>query len=155
VVIVGAGRVGATFAYTLLLSGLVGEIVLIDVDRERAKGEVMDLNHAMSLARPVRLWAGDYEDCAGADVVAITAGVSQRPGDTRLDLVKRNAAILREILPQITAHNQSGILLIATNPVDVLCCLARLGLSHPESHRIGDGSGYGPVPLSAGPAPGS
>ena len=82
VVIIGAGRVGATFAYTLLFSGLVGEIVLIDVDRERAKGEVMDLNHAMSLARPVRIWAGDYEDYAGADVVVITAGVSQRPGDT-------------------------------------------------------------------------
>ncbi|GAG13361.1 unnamed protein product, partial [marine sediment metagenome] len=115
VAVVGAGRVGSTFAYALLLSGLVGEIVLIDVDRKRAEGEAMDLNHAMPLSHTTRIWAGDYPDCAGADVIVIAAGTAQRPGETRLDLVKRNAAIFQTIIPRIAAHNQMGILLVATN----------------------------------------
>src|SRR5438309_4277919 len=91
VAVVGVGNVGSTFAYALLLSGLAAEIVLIDVNRARAEGEAMDLNHAVPFSHPTRIWAGDYGDCAGAVVTVITAGANQKPGETRLDLVKRNA----------------------------------------------------------------
>lgn len=135
VAVVGAGNVGATFAYALVLNGLVGEIVLIDIDRERAEGEAMDINHAVPLSNPVRVWAGDYAGCAGADVVVVTAGAAQRPGETRLDLVKKNAGIFREVIPSITEHNETGILLIATNPVDALS-YAAWKLSGFPSHRV-------------------
>ena len=120
VAIVGVGNVGATFAYSLMLSGLAAEIVLIDQNHARTEGEAMDLNHAVPFAAPVRVWAGDYADCAGAAVTVITAGAAQKPGETRLDLVKKNANIFRQIVPQIARHNPEGIILVATNPVDVL-----------------------------------
>src|ERR671933_2429970 len=120
VAVVGAGNVGSTFAYALLLSGLAAEIVLIDANRARAEGEAMDLNHAVPFATATRIWAGDYADCAGAVVTVVAAGANQKPGETRLDLVKRNAAIFAEVVPQVARHNPDGLLLVATNPVDVL-----------------------------------
>jgi len=140
IAVVGAGKVGSTFAYALLLNGLVGEIVLIDVDHKRAEGEAMDLNHAMPLSHPTSIWAGDYPDCAGADVVVVAAGTAQRPGETRLDLVKRNAAIFKDIIPRITAYNTTGILLIATNPVDVLSYVTWKVSSFPSRRVIGSGT---------------
>jgi L-lactate dehydrogenase len=120
VAIVGVGNVGATFAYTLLLSGLAPEIVLVDVNRLRAEGEAMDLAHGVPFAAPSRVWAGDYADCAGAAVTVITAGAAQRPGETRLELSKRNTAIFRQIVPRVAEANPEGIIVVATNPVDVL-----------------------------------
>ena len=120
VAIVGVGNVGATLAYTLLLSGIAPEIVLIDVNRARAEGEAMDLNHSVPFAPPARVWAGDYDDCAGAIATVITAGAAQRPGESRLDLAKRNATIFRQIVPSVAEANPEGIILVATNPVDVL-----------------------------------
>ena len=120
VAIVGVGNVGATFAYTLLLSGLATEIVLVDVNRERAEGEAMDLVHGVPFAPPVRVWAGGYEDCAGAIVTVITAGAAQRPGESRLELSRRNTAIFRQIVPAVARANPNGIIVVATNPVDVL-----------------------------------
>ena len=140
IAIIGAGNVGATFAYSLLLSGLATEIVLIDNNRAKAEGEAMDLNHAMPLSRPVRVWAGSYEDCASAVITVITAGAAQRPGETRLDLVQRNTAIFREIVPNIIRHNPHGILLIATNPVDVLTYAALKISGLPRNHVIGSGT---------------
>lgn len=140
VAVVGAGRVGSTFAYALLLSGLVGEIVLVDIDRRRAEGEAMDLSHAMPLSHTTRIWAGDYPDCAGADVIVIAAGTAQRPGETRLDLVKRNAAIFQTIIPRITASNQMGVLLVATNPVDVLSYVTWRVSGFPSRRVIGSGT---------------
>jgi len=140
VAVVGAGQVGSTFAYALLLNGLVGEIVLIDINYKRAEGEAMDLNHAMPLSHPTRIWAGDYPDCARADVVVVAAGTAQRPGETRLDLVKRNAAIFKDVIPRITAHNTTGILLIATNPVDVLSYVAWKVSGFPSQRVIGSGT---------------
>jgi L-lactate dehydrogenase len=140
VVVVGAGQVGTTFAYALLLSGLVGEMALIDVNRERLEGEVMDLNHAVPLSNPMRIWAGDYPDCAGADVVVVAAGTAQREGETRLDLVKRNTRIFADIIPRITEHNRQGILLIATNPVDVLSYAAWKLSGFPAQRVIGSGT---------------
>lgn len=140
IAVVGAGNVGATFAYALLLSGLASEIVLIDKNREKAEGEAMDLNHAVPFSHPTRIWPGDFSDCAGAAVTVLTAGALQARGETRLDLAGRNAAIWREIIPQIVQHNPGGILLIATNPVDVLT-YATLKLSGlPAERVIGSGT---------------
>lgn len=140
VVVVGAGQVGSTYAYAMLLEGVVGEIVLIDVNRERAEGEAMDLNHAVPLSHSIRIRVGDYSDCAGADIVMIAAGVSQRPGETRLQLLQRNAAIFRDIVPRITAHDMDGILLVATNPVDVLSYVAWKVSGFPAERVIGSGT---------------
>jgi L-lactate dehydrogenase len=140
VAVVGTGNVGATFAYALLLSGLAAEIVLIDSNRAKAEGEAMDLNHAVPFAHPTRVWAGDYSDCAGASVIVLAAGAGQKPGETRLDLVHKNAAIWREIIPQIVKNNNSAILLIATNPVDVLTYVTRKLSDLPSRQVIGSGT---------------
>jgi L-lactate dehydrogenase len=138
--IVGAGNVGATYAYALLLSGLASEIVLIDAYRAKAEGEAMDLNHAVPFAHPTRVWAGDYPDCAGSAITVLTAGAGQKPGETRLDLVNRNAAIWRQIIPEVVKQNPSGLLLIATNPVDVLTHLAWKLSGLPPQQVIGSGT---------------
>ena len=135
IAIVGTGNVGSTFAYTLLLSGLASEIVLIDANQARAEGEAMDLNHAEPFARPTQIWAGDFPDCAGAAVTVIAAGSGQKPGETRLDLLQRNADIFAQIVPRIARHNPDGILVIATNPVDVLTW-ASLKLSGLPPQRV-------------------
>jgi len=140
VAIVGVGNVGATFAYALLLSGLASEVALIDLDRARAEGEAMDLNHAMPFAHPTRIWAGDYSDCAGADMTVIAAGAAGKPGETRLDLVEKNATIFNHIVPEVARHNPNGILLIATNPVDVLTYAAWKLSGLPAQRVIGSGT---------------
>jgi L-lactate dehydrogenase len=140
VAVIGAGFVGATFAFALLQSGLASEIVLIDANRAKAEGEAMDLNHAVPLARPARIWAGDYADCQGATVTVVTAGSAQRPGETRLDLSARNVEIFRSIIPQIAQHNPDGIILIATNPVDVLTYATWKLSGLPRERVIGSGT---------------
>jgi L-lactate dehydrogenase len=137
---VGVGNVGATFAYALLLSGLAAEIVLIDANRARAEGEAMDLNHTVPFAYPTRVWAGDYCDCAGAVVTVLAAGGNQKPGETRLDLLKKNASIWRNIVPEVARHNPEGILLVATNPVDVLTYAAWKLSGLPPERVIGSGT---------------
>jgi L-lactate dehydrogenase len=140
VAIVGAGNVGSTFAYALLLNGLAAEIVLIDANRAKAEGEAMDLNHAMPFAHPTRIWAGDYSDCAGAAVTMLAAGAGQKPGQSRLDCIQANARIWREIVPQIAQHNPRGILLVATNPVDVLTYAAWKLSGLPAQRVLGSGT---------------
>src|SRR5215213_1644231 len=140
IVIIVAGHVGATLAYSLVLDGLAPEIVLIDQDQRRAEGEAMDLNHAVPFSTPCRIWAGGYEDCAGASVVVLTAGAGQKPGETRLVLATRNAAVFRDIVPRITAINPDAILLVATNPVDVLTYLTWKLSGLPTNRVIGSGT---------------
>jgi L-lactate dehydrogenase len=140
IAIVGAGNVGATFAYSLLMSGLASEIVLIDANHAKAEGEAMDLNHAMPLGRPARIIAGSYEDCTGAIITVVTAGSAQRPGESRLDLLQRNTAIFKQIIPNIVKHNPDGILLIATNPVDILTYVALKISGLSRNHVIGSGT---------------
>ena len=140
VVVVGAGNVGATFAYALLFRGLAAEIVLIDANHARAEGEAMDLNHAEPFTNPTRVWAGTYDDCAGAAIVVVCAGAGQRPGETRLDLVKRNADIFAKIIPEVVQRNPEGILLIATNPVDVLTQVSQKLSGLPVNRVIGSGT---------------
>ncbi len=140
VAIVGTGNVGATFAYSLLMSGLASEIVLIDANVSKAEGEAMDLNHAVPMHSPTRIWTGAYEDCAGAVITVITAGSAQRPGETRLDLIQRNAAIFRSIVESIVKFNPNGIILVATNPVDVLTYATWKFSGLPANRVIGSGT---------------
>jgi L-lactate dehydrogenase len=140
ITIIGAGNVGATFAYALMLSGLCTEIVLVDANYRKAEGEVMDLNHAVPLAHPTRIRAGGYPDCAGSAITVVTAGTAQKPGETRLDLVKRNAAILKSIIPEVVANNPGGMLLIASNPVDILSQVSLILSGLPDNKVIGSGT---------------
>lgn len=119
-VVIGTGMVGATFAYTAVMKGLISELVLIDVDHQRAEGEAMDLNHCLPFASPMKIYAGDYSDCVGAHIIVITAGAPQKPGQTRLELAQTNTKIMQDIIQRVIHYNSDTILLVATNPVDVL-----------------------------------
>ncbi|MEJ8840669.1 L-lactate dehydrogenase [Ramlibacter sp. AN1133] len=140
VAVVGAGRVGSTFAYTLAASGLVREIVVADADLARAEGEAMDIAQSVPFHRPVRVRAGSLRDAAGAAVTVITAGAAQRPGEPRTALVQRNVEVLRGILDEVVAANPDGLLLIATNPVDALTCAALRMSGLPPGRVIGSGT---------------
>ncbi len=140
VAVVGTGSVGATFAYALLFSGLAAEIVLINRDRDKAEGEAMDLTHAVPFTHPTRVWAGDYPDCAGAAVTVLTAGSAQGDNDSRLDLVEKNGAIFRDIVPEVARHNPDGMILVATNPVDALAYAAWRLSGLPPERVIGSGT---------------
>lgn len=139
-VVGGGGRVGATFAYALVLSGLASRIVLVDAHRARAEGEAIDLMHGSPFVRPVEVKAGGYEDCAEADIIVVTAGAAQSPGETRLDLLRRNVTIFREVIPAVTRGNDSGILLVVSNPVDVLTHAAWELSGWPPGRVIGSGT---------------
>ena len=121
IVLVGTGMVGMSFAYSALNQAVCDELVLVDIDKRRAEGEAMDLNHGVAFApSSMKITAGDYSDCADADIVVICAGVSQKPGESRLDLLKRNTAVFQSIISPITHSGFSGIFLVATNPVDIM-----------------------------------
>lgn len=140
VTVIGAGFVGSTTAYTLMISGLVSELVIIDVNKDKAEGEVMDLNHGMQFVRPVRVQRGDWSDCAGSDMIIITAGANQKPGETRIDLVSRNTAIFKSIISEIIKYNTSCILLVVTNPVDILTYVTWKLSGFPADRVIGSGT---------------
>ena len=121
VVLIGTGMVGMSYAYSLLNQNVCDEMVLIDLDKKRAEGEAMDLNHGLAFSGSnMKIYAGEYEDCRDADIAVICAGVAQRPGETRLALLKRNAKVFRSIVEPITASGFDGIFLVATNPVDIM-----------------------------------
>ena len=140
VAVVGTGAVGSTFAFGLLLSGLASEILLVDANERKAEGEAMDLMHAVPFARNARVWSGPIDDCRGAAVTVVAAGAAQRPGETRIDLVQKNAAIFRQLVPQIAEANPDGIILVATNPVDVLSYLTWRISGLPSERVIGSGT---------------
>ncbi len=133
--IIGCGFVGSTIAYTLMDHGLFSEMVLIDVDRNKAEGEAMDLNHGLPFIGPMKIYAGDYSDLSDAYVIIIAAGTGQREGETRIELVHRNVAIFKSIIPQITEVNRECILLIVSNPVDILTYVS-LKLSGFDSNKV-------------------
>jgi len=141
VVIIGVGRVGATAAFALLHTGLVGELVLIDQDPARAEGEAMDLAHATPLLTPARVWAGDFAEAREADIAIIAAGrASATRDESRLDLVGDNVRVTEEIVDRLDAVGFTGILLVATNPVDVLTRVAQLRSHQPAARVIGSGT---------------
>jgi L-lactate dehydrogenase len=140
ITVVGAGLVGSTTAYTLMISGLFSELVLIDLNSEKAKGEVMDLSHGMPFVRPVRITNGSYADCADSDIIIISAGANQKPGETRIDLVHKNTAIFKSIIREIIKYNADCILLVVTNPVDILTYVTWKISGFPKEKVIGSGT---------------
>lgn len=140
VTIIGAGFVGSTTAYTLMISGLVSEIVLIDINKEKTDGEVMDLNHGILFSRPVKIYQGDYSDCSGSDIIIISAGASQKEGETRIDLVHKNTSIFKSIVNKIINYNKDCILLVVTNPVDILTYVTYKISGFPKNKVIGSGT---------------
>lgn len=140
VAVVGCGFVGSSSAFALMMSGLFSEMVLIDADRERAEGEALDISHGMPLARPMKIYAGGYDDVTDAAIIVVTAGANQKPGETRLDLVKKNVAIFKSIMPEISKRKYKGILLIVANPVDILTYTAVKYSGLPSSRVIGSGT---------------
>lgn len=122
VVLIGTGMVGMSFAYALVnQGGICNELVLIDVNKERANGEAMDLNHGLAFAKSnMKIYAGEYSDCKDADIIVIAAGVAQKEGETRLDLLQRNTEVFRSIITPVVKSGFDGIFLVATNPVDIM-----------------------------------
>ena len=133
--VIGCGFVGASIAFSLMQKGIFSELVLIDANREKAEGEAMDLSHGLPYTASMRIYAGDYDDVADCAMVIVTAGANQKPGETRLDLIGKNVAILKSIIPQLTSRNFKGILMIVSNPVDVLT-YAAWRLSGLPAHRV-------------------
>ncbi|MEH7459572.1 L-lactate dehydrogenase [Bacillus sp. JJ1127] len=141
VVLVGTGAVGCSYAYCMINQGVAEEFVLVDVNEAKAEGETMDLSHAVPFApAPTRVWKGSYEDCKEADLVVITAGLPQKPGETRLDLVEKNAKIFKQIVRSIMDSGFDGIFLIATNPVDILTYVTWKESGLPKERVIGSGT---------------
>lgn len=141
--IIGSGLVGSTSAYAMVMRGVGREIVLVDQNRERAFAEADDILHAAPFAHPLNVVAGDYGDLAGCRVVVISAGVNQRPGESRVQLLERNAQVFRQVVPRILDHAPEAVLLIATNPVDVMTHLTAEIAAHeglPEGRVIGSGT---------------
>ncbi|WP_017755783.1 L-lactate dehydrogenase [Calidifontibacillus oryziterrae] len=121
IALIGTGFVGSSYAFALLNQGIAEELVLIDVNKEKSEGDSMDLNHGLPFApSAMKIWHGDYSDCRDADLVVITAGTNQKPGETRLDLLERNTNIFRAIVTEVMASGFNGVFLVATNPVDIL-----------------------------------
>ena len=140
IAIIGAGKVGSTFAFSLLISGIAREIVLIDKNESLAIGECMDLNHAISFVHPTKIYAGGYEGCKDADIVVITAGANQKPDQTRTDLVQKNVEIFKEIIPSIIRYTTTAFLLVVTNPVDILTYVTLKLSGFPPNKVIGSGT---------------
>lgn len=140
VAVIGCGFVGAASAFALMESGLFSEMVLIDANKDKAEGEALDISHGLPFAKPMQIYSGDYKDIADAAVIIVTAGAGQKPGETRLDLVKKNVGIFKSIIPQISEVNKDAIMLIVANPVDILTYTAWKLSGYPENRVFGSGT---------------
>lgn len=140
VAVIGCGFVGATSAFSLIQTGLFSEMVLIDANAKKAEGEAMDLSHGSAYLTPMNIYAGTYDDIVDAGIIVITAGANQKPDETRLDLVKKNVQIFKSIIPEIKKRNCEGILLIVSNPVDILTEVALKLSGFPSNRVIGSGT---------------
>lgn len=140
IAVIGCGFVGSSSAFAIMQSGLFSEMVLIDADKMRAEGEAMDINHGVSFARAMNIYAGDYDDIADAAIIVITAGANQKPDETRLDLIAKNAKIMKSIVGEIKKRDFEGILLIVSNPVDILTYIAWKESGYPAHRVIGSGT---------------
>ena len=138
--IIGCGFVGASIAYALMQKGTFSEIVLLDANEKKAEGEAMDISHGLPFAHAMDIYAGRYEDIRDASVIIITAGANQRPGETRLDLVQKNAGIMKSVIREIKRVRCEGILLIVSNPVDILTYVALKESGFPPARVIGSGT---------------
>ena len=138
--IIGCGNVGATTAYSLVLDRTFSEIVLIDINSKKAAGEAADLNHGLPFIAPMSIYAGDYSDLSDASIIIITAGANQRPGQSRTDLVRENVKIFNTIVENIIKYNTDAILLVVTNPVDILTYVTWKQSGFPAERVIGSGT---------------
>lgn len=138
--VIGCGFVGAATAFCLMQSGLFLEMVLIDADNERAEGEALDISHGVPFAAPLKIYAGDYDDIVDAAVIIITAGANQREGETRLDLINNNAGIMKSVISEISKRECGGIILVVSNPVDILTYTAVKYSGFTENRVIGSGT---------------
>ncbi len=141
VVLVGTGFVGMSMAYSMLNRGGINELVLIDIDKEKTKGEEMDLSHGLPFApQKMTIKAGDYSDCSDAEIVVITAGVAQKPGQSRLELASTNAKIIKQITKDIVASGFNGVFIVASNPVDLMTYIVYKESGFPKNKVIGSGT---------------
>ena len=140
VAVIGTGFVGSSSAFALMQSGLFSEMGLVDVMKEKAEGEAMDINHGAALCNPMNIYAGDYADIKDAAIIVLTAGANQKPGETRLDLLKKNISIHSSIVAEIRKQNCEGILIVVANPVDVLTLYAQKYSGMPENRVFGSGT---------------
>ena len=140
VAIIGCGFVGAASGFALMESGLFSEMVLLDANKDKAEGEAYDIAHGIPFGRPMKIYAGDYDDIADAAIIIVTAGANQKPDETRLDLVHKNVEIFKSIIPEIAKRNYQGVLLIVANPVDILTYTALKLSGFPENRVIGSGT---------------
>lgn len=140
-VVIGAGFVGSTTAYTLMCGGLFKEIVIIDINRNKAEGDAMDIAHGVSFVRPVDVYCGSYSDCHDADIIIITAGANQKPDETRLELLKKNSSIIRDVVENIMKYAPDDIILLTvSNPVDILSYITYKISGLPSNRVIGSGT---------------
>ncbi|MCI8428074.1 MAG: L-lactate dehydrogenase [Lachnospira sp.] len=140
VAVIGCGFVGSASAFALMQSGLFSEMVLLDSDTQKAEGEALDISHGTPFARPMKIYAGSYDDIVDAAIIVVTAGANQKPGETRLDLVKKNVEIFKNIIPQISQRECHGIILVVSNPVDILTYTALKISGFPSNRVIGSGT---------------
>lgn len=140
VVVIGAGFVGSTVAFTLMHSSLISEMVLIDINTKKVEGEVMDLNHGLPFVKPMVIKAGEYKDCRDADVIIMTAGPSMGPGETRLTLAHKNCKIMQSVMESISKYTKDAIVLVATNPVDILTYVAANAVDYNQNKIFGSGT---------------
>ena len=141
VAIIGCGFVGSTAAYAMLIKEVANEIVLIDISREKAEGHAMDLEQGIQFVRGAEIrYSDNYEACSGADVIVITAGLAQKEGETRLDLVNKNAKLFREMVPKIAEHNNNAVIIVVSNPVDIITYLTLRHSGFPKERVFGTGT---------------
>ncbi|MBW9147231.1 L-lactate dehydrogenase [Clostridium sp. CM028] len=138
--IIGAGFVGSTTAFALMTGGLASEIVIVDINKEKAEGEAMDLSHGASFVRPIEITSGEYSDTKDSDIVIITAGIGQKPGETRLTCISKNLKIFQSIVPEVVKFSPNSILLVVSNPVDVLTYITYKLSGFPSNRVIGSGT---------------
>lgn len=140
IVILGAGNVGATIAYTLTVDGMASEIVLIDINTDKAKGEAMDILQGTPFSPPVNIYAGSYENAADADIVIVTVGLARKPGQTRIDLAQKNVDIIKSVIPQVVKYAPNAVYVVVSNPVDILTYAIIKTSGLPENQVIGSGT---------------
>lgn len=140
IIVVGNGAVGSSYTFALVTQNIAQEIGIIDIDKDKAEGDAIDLSHALAFTSPKKIYAANYSDCHDADIVVITAGAAQKPGETRLDLVNKNLKIFKIIVEEIVASGFDGIFLIATNPVDILTYATWKFSGFPKHKVIGSGT---------------
>lgn len=138
--IIGAGFVGSTTAYALMMEGLANEIIIVDINKEKALAEALDLSHGASFVKPVNIISGDYSDTKNSDIVIITAGIGPKPGETRLDIINKNLIVFKKIIPEIVKYSPDSILLVVSNPVDILSYITYKLSGFQASRVIGSGT---------------